>query len=80
MKMEELRQQIQQELNDISEKEVETMQWYGKPRCTEKEDARLRLGELLNYRNTLLARAEQLGYRYEPEEVSEKQVRYVLGS
>jgi hypothetical protein len=76
--MEKLRQQIQQELDNISEKEAEIMEWYGKPRCPEKEDARLRLGELLQYRNTLLTRAEEIGYTYTPEEISENQVRYVL--
>lgn len=76
--MEEIREQIQQELNEISKKEVEIMEWYGKPPCTEKEEARLRLGELLRYRNRLLSRAEEMGFNWEPEEVSEDQVRYVL--
>lgn len=78
IKVEEVRQRIQRELNEISEKEAEIMEWYGKPNCPQKEDARLRLGVLLDYRNTLLTRAEGMGYTYAPEEISEKQVRYVL--
>jgi ElaB/YqjD/DUF883 family membrane-anchored ribosome-binding protein len=78
IEMQNLRQQIQQELDDISNKEMEIMKWYSKPRCQQKEDARLRLGELLDYRNRLLARAEELGYTYVPEEISKNQVRYVL--
>ena len=74
-----MKEQIQQELNSISEKETEIMrEWYGKPECQQKADARLRLGELLDYRNRLLTRAKGLGYDYIPEEISKTQYRYVL--
>jgi len=74
-----MKQQIQLELNSISEKESEILtQWFGKPECQQKADARLRLGELLDYRNRLLTRAEALGYSYIPEEISKTQYRYVL--
>ena len=70
---------LQEQLYEIAKEENDIIKtWYGTPPCQEKENARTRFRELIDYRNTLLDKTKELGAEYEPKEFTDETIVYLL--